>query len=166
MMELVASYDTVQVDPDLQRELLRKDLENLAKARSVEDANRMASLNKAKAELEATPQWEAYQRELEIAKGLKAETEMAYNQVQDDALKLYAATGDKRPLKGVVLKEYTAALYSIADLTEWALTHAPCLLQLNLAVVDKVGLQLPGAPITTSTTVKATVARDLSEYAD
>lgn len=124
---------------------------------------------RAKDELDAKrAAWEAeHQTELDTLATLKDTAAKLNDAVRDAAVAEFSTTGNKKPHPAITVKMFTAYSYDEDVATAWALDNAPGLLVLNNKEYEKVLKTgaLAGMPGTVDETPKATVARDLSEYA-
>ena len=108
-------------------------------------------------ELEQTSPYQALVAMQDKTAALSAEVAARAAAVRDLALDCYHETGDKAPLKGVLVKAYTTVNFIPAEMHAWAKENAPYLLVLDVKAAEKNGVPVVNCE---SSPAEAVVAAD------
>lgn len=144
-------------------EKLHKAITILADARVVL-AQRETAKGAAEARLEETLAWSDYTNAKAQAEEARATAQAAYEAVCGFALDAFDGE-NKHPHPAVTIKEYTTLDYDEGKAMEHARQHLPNCIKLDAVAFKKAAPALSLPFVTVGSDHKATVKRDLSEYA-
>ena len=142
---------------------MKDEVAHLAYYRSVV-AERKVLLIEAEAELHASPLWqqvEARRGSLNQAKSKQADAEIA---VRQEAMAVFAETGNKAPHPAIKIKVYTVLEYRDEDAIDYAREHLPEALKLDRRIFIRAAKAVAMNFVAILSEPRATIARDLSEY--
>lgn len=145
-------------------------LQELARARAVA-AEMGGAAGSREAELWATPQWQARQEAYRVWKEQNEKISALECELRDWGIRHYTATGNKAPVKGLIVKLFRLVQYEEANVLAWCKEHASVLIipasldkkQFEKAVVSGLAF-VSEAPAIIIEEPRSQIASDLSGY--
>ena len=141
-------------------------IKDLALARQVE-AECKAEVANIQTQLEASWLWQTLTQHKAILKSASEAANQQADYVRELALAAYNEAGNKNPHTAVKIKMYTVLAYDEKEALDFCRDCMPDALKLDRHAFEKVAKDSPLVDFVTITKEpRATIARDLSEYAE
>jgi len=116
--------------------------------------------------LEASGLWKLLQERKALLKSASEAANQQADYVRLLALEAYNENGDKGPHAAIKVKMYTVLAYEERDALDFCRDMLPDALRLDKRTFEKAAKTLPLDFVTITEEPRATIARDLSEYAE